>query len=148
MDRRIFPKVRWPGLGGYPGRQWSWPYHRSKTLPGKQAAFDAEITAIEEVLKWYQYSDLRHLVIHSDSASAIARASHSGAWPGQRPARHTGAILSTLRREGRTADIQWVKGHSSISELTSQPSKRPRDTYGRNSSPCRTSNSGSRRDFG
>jgi hypothetical protein len=49
----------------------------SKTLKGKQVAFDAEITAIEEALKWYQGSNLQHLVIHSDFTSAIARASHS-----------------------------------------------------------------------
>jgi hypothetical protein len=38
----------------------------SKTLPTRQVAFDAEMTAIEEVLQWYQNSDsdIRHLVIH------------------------------------------------------------------------------------
>jgi ribonuclease HI len=69
-------------------------------------AFDAEVTAIE----WYQNS----LVIHSDSTSAIARASHSEAGPYQRPAKSIRVILSVLGREGRTAEIQWVKGHSGI----------------------------------
>jgi hypothetical protein len=73
------------------------------TLPGKQVAFDADVTAIEEVLKWYQFSDLRHLVIHSDFASAIARTYRSGAGPGQQM---ICAVLSELRYERRTAEIQ------------------------------------------
>jgi hypothetical protein len=38
----------------------------SRTLAGKQVAFDAEVAAIEEALKWYQDSDLhwQHLVIN------------------------------------------------------------------------------------
>jgi ribonuclease HI len=89
----------------------------SKTLKGKQVVFDAEITTIEEALKWYQDSQLQHIVIHSDSMNAIARASHSGTRPGQRP---TKAIRTMLRdsdpeREGRTAEIQWVKGYAEIS---------------------------------
>jgi ribonuclease HI len=86
----------------------------SKTLPGEQVAFDAEITAIEETLKWFRYSTFPHLVIHSDSTSAIARESHSGARPGQRSARAIRAILANLQRAGRSADIQWVKGHAGI----------------------------------
>jgi hypothetical protein len=78
----------------------------SKTLPGKQVAFDAEITVIEEALKWFQNSDFQHLVIHSDSVSAIARAGHSGAGSGQRPTKSICTILSALEREGRTAKIQ------------------------------------------
>jgi hypothetical protein len=73
----------------------------SKTLTGKRVAFDAEITAIVEALKWFQEdSNLQHLVIHSDSTSAIARASHSGARPGQQPARAICGILSALEHEG------------------------------------------------
>jgi ribonuclease HI len=86
----------------------------SKTLKGKQVAFDAEITAIEEVLKWFQGSELQHLVVHSDSTSAIARAGHSGADPGQQSARAIRAIFHTLEQEGRTVEIQWVKGHAGI----------------------------------
>jgi len=51
----------------------------AKTLGGRQTAFDAEIAAIEAVVRWYQSSDFRHLVVHSDSTSAIARTRHSGA---------------------------------------------------------------------
>jgi ribonuclease HI len=84
----------------------------SKSLKGKQVAFGAEIIAIEETLKWYHDSSLQHLVIHSDSRSAIARASHSGAGPGQRLAKAIRTILCALEQEGRTPGIQWVKGHA------------------------------------
>jgi len=57
-------------------------------------------------------SQFPHLVLHSDSTSAIVRAGHSGAGLGQRPARAIRATLRNLEREGRTADIQWVKGHA------------------------------------
>jgi hypothetical protein len=53
-------------------------------------------------------------LIYSDSTSEIARANHSGAGPAQRPAKSIRAILSALGRERRTAEIQWVKGHSGI----------------------------------
>jgi hypothetical protein len=50
----------------------------AKTLRPRQTAFDAEVAAIEAALTWYHRSPFRHLVIHSDSTSAIARAGHSG----------------------------------------------------------------------
>jgi hypothetical protein len=71
-------------------------------------AFDAEIAAIEGALEWY----LQHLVIHSDSTSAIARASYFDTGHGQRPAKGIRTILHALEQEGRTAEIQWVKGHA------------------------------------
>jgi hypothetical protein len=74
--------------------------------------FDAEITAIEEALKWFVASStLQHLVIHSDSTSPIARAGHSGASPG-----HSCLALhpQALKQSGRTAEVQWVKGHAGI----------------------------------
>jgi hypothetical protein len=73
-------------------------------------AFDAEI---EEAPKWFQGSNsgFQHLVIYSDSTSAITRANHSGAGPGQRPAMNIRAVLSALGVD-RTAKIQWVKGHA------------------------------------
>jgi hypothetical protein len=74
-------------------------------------AFDA---AVEEAPKWFQYSSIQLLVIHSDSTSVIVRASHSGAGPGQRPARAIHAILADLQQAGRTAQIQWVKGHAEV----------------------------------
>jgi hypothetical protein len=125
----------------------------SKTLPGKQVAFDAEITAIKEVLKWYQWqeSGLRHLVIHSDTMSAIARSNHSGAGPGQRPAKNVCAILTALGREGRTAEIQWVKGAPAFpvtSTPTCLPAKRPKRPSGQSSSPWHTSSFGSQRNSG
>jgi len=55
----------------------------SKTLGDKQTAFDAELAAIEPALLWYQCSHYVHMIIHSDSQSAIARSQHSGS--GSRP---------------------------------------------------------------
>jgi hypothetical protein len=82
-----------------------------KTLGDKQTAFDAELTAVQAVLLWYQdnYIAHRHLIIHSDSQSAIARAEHSGAGPGQRMARSIQKILVDILRQGRSANIIWVK---------------------------------------
>jgi len=53
----------------------------SKSLGPRQAAFDAEVTAIESALYWFLHNRRDHqaLIIHSDSTSAIARASHTGA---------------------------------------------------------------------
>jgi len=45
--------------------------------------FDAEITAVEEALFWFMKVNHRALIIHSDSASTIACAGHTGAGPGQ-----------------------------------------------------------------
>jgi hypothetical protein len=66
-------------------------------------AFDVEIIAIEEALKWYQNSSLQHLIIYSDSTSGIARASHSGAGPDQRPAKAIHTVLHALEQEWGTA---------------------------------------------
>jgi len=52
------------------------------------------------------------IVIHSDSTSAIARASQTGAGPGQKHALEISRRVSKLRI--RTADIVWVKGHSGV----------------------------------
>jgi hypothetical protein len=71
-----------------------------------QTAFDAEVAAIEGALYWFLGSggSSRALVIHSDSASAIARAGHTGIqrW------------VTALGRAGRrrTVDLIWVKGHA------------------------------------
>ena len=59
-----------------------------KTLGNRQVAFDAEVAAIEAVVEWYQHQDqFLHMVIHSDSTSAIARMCNSGAGPRQGPKR-------------------------------------------------------------
>jgi len=89
--------------------------HRVRVTPlgAKQTAFDAEVSAIEAVVDWYQFSSLRHMVIHSDSTSAIARAQHPGTGPGQTQAVniHHG-VGSLLAFHGRSAEIQSVKGHA------------------------------------
>jgi ribonuclease HI len=86
----------------------------SKSLGGKQVAFDAEVAAIEEAIKWFlKRSNLPSLIIRSDSTSAIARASHTGAGPGQGHALNIHRIMvSALRRRGRLVAIAWVKGHA------------------------------------
>jgi hypothetical protein len=57
-------------------------------------------------------SSFRHMIIHSDSTSAIERASHIGVGPGQRVARDIFRQVSSLNTISRSANIQWVKGHS------------------------------------
>jgi hypothetical protein len=52
------------------------------------------------------------MVIHSDSTSAIERASHTCVGPGQRVARDIYKQVSSLNSIHRSADIRWVKGHS------------------------------------
>jgi ribonuclease HI len=86
----------------------------SKTLGDKQTAFDAELTAVEAALLWYHDTDHPHLIIHSDSQSAIARSKHCGAGPGQRMAKSIQKILVDILQQGRTANIVWVKGHIGI----------------------------------
>jgi hypothetical protein len=57
------------------------------------------------------------MVIHSDSQSAIARASHSGAGP--RQSRAT-AILELVAHLGRSTEITRVKGHSPVESLATR----------------------------
>jgi len=56
----------------------------SGTLGTKQTAFDAEVVAIEEAVKWFEQTrESRTIAIHTDSTGAIARDGHTGAGPGQ-----------------------------------------------------------------
>jgi ribonuclease HI len=87
----------------------------AKTLGAKHTAFDAEVAAVEAALCWYRQSQYRHMVIHSDSPgrSAIARTEHSGAGSGQGRAKSIQKIIvDILLREGRSANVVWVKGHA------------------------------------
>jgi hypothetical protein len=49
--------------------------------------------------------------VHSNSTSAIARVSHTGAGPGQTAARNIRNMVCELRSQGKTVDLGWVKGH-------------------------------------
>jgi len=64
-------------------------------------------------LIWFRDSSLQHMLIRSDSQSAIARASHTGPGPGQRVARLIECIVRRLPA-GRSVQLEWVKGHSGI----------------------------------
>jgi hypothetical protein len=80
----------------------------SKSLGAMHTTFDADISAIAGALFWFLQNgwDYRALVIHSDSTSAIARAGHTGAGPGQEYAvriQRWVSHLGKLRR--RTVDI-------------------------------------------
>jgi len=58
-----------------------------KILGAEQTAFDAEVAAIEAVVRWMVQQgppNFRHMVVHSDSTSAIARVRHAGVGPSQR----------------------------------------------------------------
>jgi ribonuclease HI len=89
--------------------------HGARNLGGQQTAFDAEVTAIEQVVKWFlsqgRNLNYRHMIVHLDSTSAIARASHTGAGPGQTTARNVRNMVCELRGQGKTVDLVWVKGH-------------------------------------
>jgi ribonuclease HI len=88
----------------------------SKSLGPMQTAFDAEVTAIEGALFWYlnNRDTGPSLVIHSDSTSAIARASHTGAGPGQEHAIRIQRWVTALHKASRkrTVDLLWAKGHA------------------------------------
>jgi len=86
----------------------------SESLSTRQTAFDAEVAAILGALAWLTRGGhgWKAITIHSDSTSAIARASHIGAGPGQQRTLEIFKHVSKLRT--RTADIVWVKGHSGV----------------------------------
>jgi hypothetical protein len=75
-------------------------------------AFDAEVAAIEEALKLFGSSPYLHLIIHSDSTSAIARAGHIAAGPGQQTAKRIQRMVARLPQQYQTAEITLVKGHA------------------------------------
>jgi ribonuclease HI len=87
-------------------------FQGAKTLGTRQTAFDAEVAAIGEALKWFGSSPYLHLVIHSDSTSAIARAGHTAAGPGQQSAKRIRGMVAHLPQQYQTAEITWVKGHA------------------------------------
>jgi len=70
----------------------------AKTLGACQTAFDAEVVAIKTVLEWFHQDDrseaFQHVVIRTDSQSAIARAGHTGAGPRQAVAQETFQLVS------------------------------------------------------
>ena len=64
---------------------------------------------------WYRRSDFQHLIVHSNSTSAIAGMCHSGAGPGQGPAANVHQMVGdTLFHERRSAELFWIKAHTSI----------------------------------
>jgi ribonuclease HI len=87
---------------------------RSFCLGRRQTVFDAEFAGIKAALTWHLQGFFRHMVIHSDSTSAIARAGHSRSGPGQRTARDIQRSVKALARISRSAQIVWVKGHSGV----------------------------------
>jgi ribonuclease HI len=84
----------------------------AKTLGTRQTAFDAGVAAIEDVLKWFGTSPCLHMIIHSDSTSAISRAGQSRTGPGQQRARKIQRMVAHLLRHYQSAEITWVKGHA------------------------------------
>jgi ribonuclease HI len=86
--------------------------HGSSCLGLRQAVFDA--TAIKAALQWHLQGSHKHMVIHSDPTSAIARSNHSGAGLGQKIARDIQRIMIALSKESCAAQILWVKGHTGV----------------------------------
>jgi ribonuclease HI len=86
----------------------------AKTLGTRQTAFYSKVAAIEAALCRYRQSQYGHMVIY-DSQSAIARANHSGAGPGQGRAKSIQEIIvHILLQDERTVNVEWVKGHARI----------------------------------
>jgi ribonuclease HI len=83
----------------------------ARNIGDQQTTFDAELAAIERVIDWFQGAGQQHMTVHSDSTSAIARAGHTGAGPGQSVARNMRNMVCSLRNRGKTVDLVWVKGH-------------------------------------
>jgi hypothetical protein len=54
------------------------------------------------------------MTVYSDSTSAIARASHTGAGLGQSTARNIRNMVCAVRGMGRTVNVVWVKGHEGV----------------------------------
>jgi hypothetical protein len=81
----------------------------ARTLGTRQKAFDAEVAAIEEAVKWFGSSPYLHLTIHSGSTSAIVRAGHSSAGPGQQLAKRIQSMVAYLPQQYQTAEITCVK---------------------------------------
>ena len=64
----------------------------SRSLGSRQVAFDAEVAAIRDAIRGFlEDSTLPSMAVHSDSTSAIAKAKHVGAGPGQT---HAVALVS------------------------------------------------------
>jgi len=85
-----------------------------KSIGEAQTAFDAEIIAIQEALRWFRTIDFPSLIIHSDSTSAIACSGHTGAGPGQAQATHIHTWVTNLQASGRPVNVVWVKGHAGV----------------------------------
>jgi ribonuclease HI len=85
----------------------------SRNIGSQQTAFDVELAVIEQAISWFQGPgrEWQHMTIHSDSTSAIARAGHTGAGPGQGRARNIRNMVCTLRGTGKIVNLIWVKGH-------------------------------------
>jgi hypothetical protein len=79
----------------------------TKTLGTRQTAFDAELTAIEEALRWYETTQYHHMIIHSNSTSTITRTGQSGAGH----ARKIQQMVACLLHQNQTAKITLVKGY-------------------------------------
>jgi ribonuclease HI len=121
---RCTPAVRRPTLWSTPPLHLQKPVmhgqaghsdrrRRSWCLPFDSATvFNAELSGIRAALTWHLQGSYKHMVIHSDSTSAIARAGHSGTGPGRKIARDIQRSVKALA--ARSAQIVWVKGHSGI----------------------------------
>jgi ribonuclease HI len=93
----------------------------ARNLGGQQTAFKAEVAAIEQAIMWFYGAEQCHMFVHSDSTSAITRASHTGAGPGQK------SCLDSMRNAiARTAaQIRTSHWRSARWRRTSAGSARP-----------------------
>jgi hypothetical protein len=76
-------------------------------------SFIGLLISLKSWILWFLTSsrDHRHMTIHSDSTSAIARAGHTSTGPVQSIARNIRNMVCELRSQGKTVDLVWIKGH-------------------------------------
>jgi ribonuclease HI len=114
------------------GRNGSVIAQELSTLRGLQVAFDAEVAAIWAALKWFQDSQFHHLVVHSDSTSAIASVQHVGARPGQ----HMAKAQSRPSEKSQRKDARRrSNGSRSLGHPRQREGRRPRGQGGRKARP-------------
>ena len=91
------PLTQWPGSANCPGS----PSYRIC-----QAPFDADLAGIEATLRWFRNRSFKHTVnpLRLAECQTLVR-------PPPVPSKGS---FDTCRTNGRSARIEWVKGHSGV----------------------------------
>jgi len=124
----------------------------SKSLGNRQTVYDAKVSAIEAAVEWHQCNEFEHMVIHSDSTSAIARVQHPGAGPARR--RHSRSTKQSApcshiaKKPSRSSGPKATQASPVTRRQTSSQAPPRRKPAGPQSPPSRSSSSGPLRGSG